>query len=552
MMLKNLKNVYELIGKKERHFYLKTILMSTFNTLSFTLFLVIINLRVTNQDFVDPTYDWAAYLSILLLSLILNRKYEIYLVQVTNNLIREIELRLITKIAASTMASFEKIGYERILNTFIEIPQLGAFPRMFASTINCFIVITSCFAYMIFMLPWIGFLCLTMVGIAIFIYWTHNKTTAALIRDARKTSEDFYLLLNDLVLGRKELKNSPEKERKIIDQHLKPNRLLGEKIRGKIASHYILNQLVAKYGTYALIGIVLFLGPSLFDYQAKLTSVFVICILYLIPPFIDLITQLTVFNSINEAIERAFELQSEIQEEQSTLISKSPAAQFERLTLNAVKYRYNDNHAKEFELGPIDLQIDRGSVVFITGGNGSGKSTLLNLISGQYLPESGGILFNKDSLTSQNIAWYRQHLSVIHKDHYMFTYNYTDHDLQTGNSHLSQLKRMIWLSEDFQIIRKDKKINTQFSSGQKKRLALILSLLDDREILVLDEWAAEQDQYYRKYFYQEILPSLKKQNKTIIIVTHDDKYFTAADLLVKLEYGKITETVQKAELVHRA
>ena len=82
---------------------------------------------------------------------------------------------------------------------------------------------------------------------------------------------------------------------------------------------------------------------------------------------------------------------------------------------------------------------------------------------------------------------------------------------------------------------------TDFSTGQRKRLALIVSLLEERPILVLDEWAADQDPPFRKFFYETLLPKLKQEGKTIIAITHDDKYFHIADRMYKMEYGKLTE-----------
>ena len=77
------------------------------------------------------------------------------------------------------------------------------------------------------------------------------------------------------------------------------------------------------------------------------------------------------------------------------------------------------------------------------------------------------------------------------------------------------------------------------STGQRKRLALIVSLLEDRPLLAFDEWAADQDPEFRQYFYTELLPLLKSQGKTLLVVTHDDRYFHVADRVVTMEYGRI-------------
>lgn len=79
------------------------------------------------------------------------------------------------------------------------------------------------------------------------------------------------------------------------------------------------------------------------------------------------------------------------------------------------------------------------------------------------------------------------------------------------------------------------------STGQKKRLAYIASVLEDKQIYVFDEWAADQDPEFRKYFYEVLLQDLKQKGKTIIAVSHDDRYFSAADKVIKLEYGSISK-----------
>ena len=85
------------------------------------------------------------------------------------------------------------------------------------------------------------------------------------------------------------------------------------------------------------------------------------------------------------------------------------------------------------------------------------------------------------------------------------------------------------------------------SSGQRKRLALILAILEDRPILVFDEWAADQDPKFRRVFYEEILPDLRAAGKTVIAVTHDEKYFGHADRHLYMSEGLIAEIAKGGE-----
>jgi putative ATP-binding cassette transporter len=81
--------------------------------------------------------------------------------------------------------------------------------------------------------------------------------------------------------------------------------------------------------------------------------------------------------------------------------------------------------------------------------------------------------------------------------------------------------------------------NIQLSTGQRKRLALIVALLEDRPIYVFDEWAADQDPEFRQYFYEQLLPDLAARGKTVVGVTHDERYFHIAHRVIKMEFGRI-------------
>ena len=79
---------------------------------------------------------------------------------------------------------------------------------------------------------------------------------------------------------------------------------------------------------------------------------------------------------------------------------------------------------------------------------------------------------------------------------------------------------------------------TDLSTGQKKRLAMILAMLDNRPVYIFDEWAADQDPNFRRFFYTELLPEMKAAGHAIVAVTHDDSYFEYADRVLKMEYGR--------------
>jgi putative ATP-binding cassette transporter len=80
---------------------------------------------------------------------------------------------------------------------------------------------------------------------------------------------------------------------------------------------------------------------------------------------------------------------------------------------------------------------------------------------------------------------------------------------------------------------------TAVSQGQRKRLALLTAYLENRPFYLFDEWAADQDPYFKNIFYTQLLPELKARGKTVLVISHDDKYFEVADRIIKLDYGKL-------------
>jgi putative pyoverdin transport system ATP-binding/permease protein len=190
-----------------------------------------------------------------------------------------------------------------------------------------------------------------------------------------------------------------------------------------------------------------------------------------------------------------------------------------------------------FALGPISLSLQPGELLFIIGGNGSGKSTLAKLITGLYAPQSGSIELNGKPVTQDNVEWYRQHFSAVFSDFYLFD-SYLGFDRDTLDAEVSDYLKQLQLSHKVSV--KDGVLSTtNLSQGQRKRLALLETYLENRPVYIFDEWASDQEPKFRELFYKQMLPELKRQKKIVIVITHDDRYFHLADHVIKLDYGKI-------------
>jgi putative ATP-binding cassette transporter len=176
-------------------------------------------------------------------------------------------------------------------------------------------------------------------------------------------------------------------------------------------------------------------------------------------------------------------------------------------------------------------------LVFLVGGNGSGKTTLAKLLTGLYIPEAGVIRLNGQEVTNENRERYRQLFSVVFSDFHLFESLLGLHASQL-NTQIQELLVQLQLQHKVQI--EGRELSTiDLSQGQRKRLALLTAYLEDRQIYIFDEWAADQDPLFKEIFYYRLLPGLKQRGKTIIVISHDDKYYHIADRIIKLDYGKV-------------
>ena len=209
-----------------------------------------------------------------------------------------------------------------------------------------------------------------------------------------------------------------------------------------------------------------------------------------------------------------------------------------RLDLVNVTHAYRQEGGNaEFQLGPLNLTFYPGDLVFLIGGNGSGKTTLVKLLMGLYEPEAGEIRLDDTPVAMANRDDYRQQFSAVFYDFYLFErlFGVAAKDID-GESQ----KYLDLLQLSHKLTVKNGQLSTiDLSQGQRKRVALLNAYLEDRPIYIFDEWAADQDPQFKRIFYYELVPELKSRGKTVIVISHDDRYYGLADRLIKLESGKI-------------
>jgi putative ATP-binding cassette transporter len=291
---------------------------------------------------------------------------------------------------------------------------------------------------------------------------------------------------------------------------------------------------------FIAVGIILFVIPHYFAISHSSSVAFVMVILFMMTPLqllLNFVPMLVGANVAVQKIERLGLSLLEISEEGGPAVPLAGGPSWEQVELVGVSHTYRGEEDNVFALGPLDLTIRRGEVIFLVGGNGSGKTTLAKLLIGLYAPEAGEIRLDGQPITNQNREEYRQKFSVVFSDFFLF-----ESLLGLGSPSLDDEARryleQLHLKHKVRV-QGGKLSTTELSQGQRKRLALLNAYLEDSPIFLFDEWAADQDPEFKKVFYYQLLPELKRRGKTVVAISHDDGFYHVGDRIIKLSEGQV-------------
>jgi putative ATP-binding cassette transporter len=288
---------------------------------------------------------------------------------------------------------------------------------------------------------------------------------------------------------------------------------------------------------YLLLGAIVFVVPRLspsFDAQVLQVTT---AVLFMVGPISSLVGAGQSLASSDAAVDNINDIEATLDRSVSPFVEHvEPWTEFETISFEDVVFHYGDDTGGTFTVGPINLTIRVGETLFIAGGNGSGKSTFLKLLAALYFPSQGTIRVDGRVLTADQYDSYRSLFSTVFTNFHLFDRLYGLYDVPQAD--IDRQLALVELSDKTAVV--DAAFHTlDLSGGQRKRLSLLVSLLEDRPIYIFDEMAADQDPAFRRKFYKEILPLLKRAGKTVVAVTHDDKYFGDADRLLKMDEGRL-------------
>lgn len=465
------------------------------------------------------------------------RYISIRLITLTNNLVYEKRMELVKSILKTPFEKLERFEDGRlhaVLNNDTEVVSRSI--NVVVSGIVSLVTLICCFIY----LGTLNFYALLVsMGIIVLVaglYFLFGRKAEMLWEETRSIQTVFFRMINDMLKGYKELRLNQRKNREFeADLEGISNQYRVKRTQGDVRFANV--NVVGELLFTVVIGVVAFLFPVIFpNLLSNTVQAYVFVFLYITGPVNGMLNAYPSLLQIRISWNRIKELATELTplQKNDNRMEKPPIVNGSiELAVVNLQYNYEKKDDSLFIAGPYNLTFRSGTITFITGGNGSGKTTLAKLITGLYAPSSGIITVNNEIMDPDNLGSY---FSAIFSDYYLFERLYGI-DCSDKEGQISSLLCRLQL-EDKVTVKEGRFSTTMLSTGQKKRLALLLTYLEDSPICLFDEWAADQDPEYRHYFYHEILPKLKAQGKCIIAITHDDHYFHLADSLIKLERGR--------------
>lgn len=405
-------------------------------------------------------------------------------------------------------------------------------------------IVLGCIIYLAGLSPALCFVVVLVLGVgSVLTHMARAKGIAGFVaaRDGEDALHKAYRTMSE---GAKELRLSrPRRVRLFNDEILATIRRIRLVNTRAINVFVVANALGAML--FLLIIVALLASAGWADIEQKALTGFVLVLLYMKGPIEQIMMALPPLARAQVAIRRIQELSGHFQQtgagpaEDPPLVAgaRDACSLHSSIDLENVTYGFlGEEGAKPFTLGPLTLTVRPDEVLFIVGDNGSGKTTLIKLLLGLYAPHSGAIRKDGVEVTNETRDAYRQCFSAVMSDFFLFADLQAVDDAETAASYLQRLKL------DHKVGVADGRLTTtDLSTGQRKRLALVNAYLERRPVIVFDEWAADQDPHFRHVFYEELLPEMKAQGRTLIVISHDDRYFHVADRIVRLTEGRIAE-----------
>ena len=488
-----------------------------------------------------PSWAFFLFVPLLICYTVLLRINNRESITATQTLTHRIRMRVMGEVLKTDLLTLQKIGPPHILTVLnrdtLTISQ-GA--TMFVPTCQSIAMMLFSIAYLFFLSFPAGLVTL-IFGLSVIIYFSRSfSATHRMLTDAWAEEGQAADQISDFLSGFKEIKMNSNRAFDISGDIIASSRHVAD-VKAKALVHLSNGFASIQVMIYVLVGATIFIVPMLTSgFSSSVVSV-TTTILFIAGSLTGIVTSLPLLSVANTAAEEVNRFMGELEQIKKSNVAGSeyvdPVVQ--KITVDNVAYRFvGKPGSTPFTLGPISCEFESGKVYFIRGGNGSGKTSFVRILTGLIAPDSGRILLNGIEVEGAYSQAYRDLFSTIYSDFHLFKklygmYDTTDEEVEFWMKKLELPERIKFSNHAFS--------DLSLSTGQKKRIALIVSILEKRPIIILDEWASDQDPEVREFFYEKIIPELRAMDKIVIAITHDDHYFHLADHLLMINQGKLRE-----------
>ena len=454
--------------------------------------------------------------------------------------VRRLRSDLAQAVEGASLAQLELLGESRILTSLSEdtVRVSAALPGSVALLRDAIFAIGS-LGYLAWLSPVLFLLMLGTIGIGAVLSRPLQASGSKIQTELRSNSDRIFQIHQNFLNGFKQIKLGGQRLSD-LNYGMTCMEIDHERLSRAANRRFTAANAIAVALFLCCVAIMIYNGAAISDTPGILAS-FVLVMLLMLAPLQTIAASVQSLGQAGVSLGRLDGLRVELRDLAenpipSAQVAWSPVTRETGLTVSGLHHTYEGQERQVFSLGPVDVRIDPGQALFVVGGNGSGKTTLIKLLCGLYAPERGSLMFQGVSVSDVNRAAYRGQVAAVFADTCLFeALAETSADYEAGR-YGDDLKRL-GLTDRLQ---SDKSLYIQSkscSTGERKRIALLQSLEEYRSIIIFDEFAADQDPEFKAIFYGEILDRLKSEGRIVIVVTHDDRYFNKASIILSLERG---------------
>lgn len=461
---------------------------------------------------------------------------EITMMGVSMSATHDLRVQMYYRVAHAPLAAIERVGLSRIVTSLsVDMPAIVTGSQLGQAIAIDLVTLVGMLGFLAYLNVDVFWFVLAGIVVCVLTYQVIFHFADRYYQRVARINDVLQKAFHGMMLGFKELKLSDEKRREYFEQVL----LSAE--RDMLAAHrpaILLYSAASNFGmlvNFLLLGSVAFIFVSYHALDAKELTNIVLMMMYLSVPIFSVTSKVAMLTQARVAMKRVNELLTALPQE-AVRTEPGNTRAWNSVRFEDVTYEHDDSAGnRAFTVGPIDLEFRKGAITFVVGGNGSGKSTLSKLLTLHYHRSGGTIWFGDDRVTRENMNSYRQCIFAIYSDYHLFDRILTPNREQAEVEHY--LRK---LGLDRKVSYRDGKFSTlSLSDGQRRRMALVVAFLEDKELYLFDEWAADQDPGFKEVFYREILPSLRAKGKAVVVISHDNRYFDAADRLIVMCEGQV-------------